>query len=494
MIMKEKTNTVGTEILIRDFSEPLQNQMPTSTSYSSTFIQSMDFNYGLDAQSLVAYENQLINIWRAMAKNPYIDFAIDDIVNEMISFTDGEKYPIRLNLNNTTFSKTIRTKIHDEWVEIMKMLRFHKKSYSLIRDWFVDGKQYFYVEYDKKSIKKIIPLDPIRTKKVVKEDSKEVKYIYQDSDISQKVLEFDKEHIFEVNSGLMDDRHTVWISYLNKAYIPLNQLNNIEDAILIYRIARAPERRVIYIDTGGLNANKAQEYMQDVINNLKNKVEYDPSSGKIKESTLHMSLLEDIFLPRSDDRQGTEITTLAGGQSGFSDLSDLDYFKQKLFRSLNVPYTRWSENTQSYAALGRAAEISRDELKYRKYIIRLRHTYSSIFTYLLRLQCTLKNIISEREYNDNYDDIIFDWSSDSAFSEMRDLEIITERLNIVDRMIPYLGTLFSNQYIRTNILHQTDEMISDIKTQNEYEKQNAEGNDLGSDGQSMSDDDSGVEI
>lgn len=451
---------VGSEVKLRNFSEPLQDQKET-TSYSSRFVYPIDFGLEtVDVTNILLYENQMIHIWREMAKNPYIDFAIDDIVNEMISYTPEEKYPIGIDLNNTSFSKAIRNKIHDEWIFIMKLLMFNKKSYTLLRDWYIDGKQYFYVEHNNNSITKLTVLDPIRTKKNIDKSGK-ITYIYQDVDLEKALLEIPEENIVNVNSGLMDDKHQIWISYLNKAYVPLNQLNNIEDALLIYRIARAPERRVFYIDVGQLPKSKAETYMKEVIRNCRNKMEYDSSTGKIKESVLHMSLLDDIYLPRSAEGRSTEVSTLQGGAS-LGETSDLDYFKMKLFRSLNVPFTRWSDPTGMSMMLGRSAEITRDELKYRKFIYRLRVAYESIFFVLLRKQLALKKIATEDELNNEYENIQFDWSSDSMFAEFRDLEVMTERLNVVERMMN-LPNLFSTDYIHKKILRFDDEEIEKMK-------------------------------
>lgn len=462
---------VGSEVKLRDYSEPLQNQRDIS-SYASRYVSNFDFGIDPDEPNISLYENQMIRIWRAMAENPYIDFAIDDIINEMISYNVEDKYPIDLDLNNSKFSKNIRNKIHEEWIYIMKLLRFHKKSYSLLRDWYIDGKQYFYVEYDKNGIKNITVLNPLRTKKIINKDES-YSYVYYDDQINNVTLEIPSESIVEVNSGLMDNRHNIWISYLNKAYIPLNQLNNIEDALLIYRIARAPERRVFYIDTGQLPRSKADTYMKEVIRQLRNKIEYDPTTGKIKESANNMSLLDDIYLPRSAEGRGTEVSTLQGGQN-LGEINDLDYFKIKLFRALNVPFTRWSELNAPAGVLGRAQEITRDEVKYRKFIVRLRNCYNALFTELLRKQLALKNIIKESEFNEEYENIMFVWSSDSFFAELRDFEVLNERLNVVDRMSPNVGIYFSKQYILREVMKYTDEDIEQMDKEIEQEKKSGE--------------------
>lgn len=459
---------VGTEVRLRDYSIPLQNQRELA-SYASRYTTLFDVGYETDYTNIAQFENAMIYIWRAMSKNPYIDFAIDDVVNEMISYQDDVKYPIVLDLNSTKFSEKIRHKIHEEWIYIMKLMAFHSKAYTLLRDWYIDGKQYFYVEDNGKTITNITVLNPVRTKRVTLEDGT-VKYIYQDLELQNALFEFDEKHMIEISSGLMDDKHQIWISYLNKAYVPLNQLSNIEDALLIYRIARAPERRVFYIDVGQLPKSKAETYMKEVIRNCRNVVEYDSKTGKIEERSLKMSLLDDIYLPRSADGRGTSVDTINGGNSAFSDTSDLDYFKMKLFRALNVPFTRWSEYNAPAGLLGRTAEITRDEVKYRKFIVRLRNRYNKLFSTLLRKQLSIKNIVSEKEYNEQYENIFFEWASDSMFAELRDMEILNERLNIVDRVVPNVGTLFSNTWVKQKVLRFTDAEIEQMEKEIQQEK------------------------
>ena len=467
---------VGGEIKIRNYSEPLQSQKEL-TSYGTNILYPMDFGLEEDTRNIPLFENHLIRIWRAMSKNPYIDFAIDDIVNEMVSYSDDHKYPILLNLNETSFSKKIRKTIQEEWINIMKMLSFDRKAYTYLKDWYIDGKQYFYIEYDKgkKGIKDIISLDPVRTKLVIDENTKEEYYVYMDVELNNVMLQIPKENILECNSGLMDDFHNIWISYLNKAYIPLNQLNSLEDAALIYKIARAPERRVFYIDVGQLPKSKAETYMKEVIRNCRNKVEYDPETGTIKESALHMSLLDDIYLPRSADGRSTEVSTLQGGNSQIGDLEDLTYFKMKLFRALNVPFTRWSEMSNNAQSLGRTNEITRDELKYRKFIIRLRQCYELFFYNVLKIQLKLKNIVTEKEFIDNLENIMFIWISDSLYTEFRDMEVLAERLTAAGNVENYIGRFYSNGWVRRNILKQTDEDIRQIDAEIEEERRKEQG-------------------
>ena len=483
-VLTGNTLGIGGEIKLRNYSEPLQSQKEL-TSYGTNILYPMDFGLEDSTRNLPLFENQLIQIWRAMSKNPYIDFAIDDIVNEMVSYSDEHKYPILLNLNETTFSKKIRKLIQEEWINIMKLLDFDRKAYTYLRDWYIDGKQYFYVEYEdkgRKGIQKIISLDPVRTKVIVDEQTKDEYFVYMDIELNNVMLKIDKNFILEANSGLMDDWHNIWISYLNKAYIPLNQLNSLEDAALIYKIARAPERRVFYIDVGQLPKSKAETYMKEVIRNCRNKVEYDPTTGTIKESALHMSLLDDIYLPRSAEGRSTEVSTLQGGNSSIGNLDDLNYFKMKLFRALNVPFTRWSELNNNAQSLGRTNEITRDELKYRKFIIRLRQCYEMFFYNILRLQLRLKNIVTAKEFDENVQHILFIWISDSLYTEFRDMEILAERLTAAGNVEGYIGRYYSNGWVRRNILKQTDEDIRQLDAEMEEEEVKKATGENGADG------------
>jgi hypothetical protein len=288
--------------------------------------------------------------------------------------------------------------------------------------------------------------------------------------LNNVLFEIPAEDMIELPSGLMDERHNIWISYLNNAYIPLNQLNNIEDALLIYRIARAPERRVFYIDTGQLPKSKAETYMKEVVRQLRNKMEYDPATGKIKETNNNLSLLDDIYLPRSAEGRSTEVSTLQGSGNFLNQTDDLDYFKIKLFRSLNVPFTRWSELNGPANVIGRTAELTRDEVKYRKFIVRLRKQYEALFTILLRKQLALKNIIKEQEFNEEYENIMFVWATDSFFAELRDIEVMNERLNVVDRVTPNVGVYFSTQWVMKDILKFTDEEIEKMREEIDKDK------------------------
>lgn len=469
LTITNKKTYAGREVTLRDFSEPLQDVKET-TSYGERMLFTIDLDPTPQVFELAKYENEMIRIWRNMAKNPYIDFAVDDIVNEMISHLSDDVYPIDLDLDNTKFSQAIRDKIHEEWTTILKLLEFNKKSYSILRDWYIDGKALFYVKPDKgkKGLADIIQLDPTRTKKVVKED-KSITYVYQDIDLTNTLLEIPEEYIIEIVSGIMDEKHQIWVSYLNKAYVALNQLSSVEDALVIYRLSRAPERRVFYIDVGELPKAKAEAYMKELIRNYRNKMEYDPNTGRIKEQTRHSSILDDIWLPRRDGNRGTEVSTLQGG-TNLNNLDDVQIFMQKLFRALNIPFSRFADNQSAQNIIGRSTEITRDEVKYSKFVIRLRHQFNSLFYVLLRHQLHLKNIIKSDELNEERESIIFKWNSDSLFSEFRKLDVLTERSNLIEKYMPHVGKLVSLKWIKSELMGMTDDEIEDMEKQMEKEK------------------------
>ena len=462
---------ISGSIFIRDYSEPLQSQRET-TSYGERMMHVATFD--ADPMPLAAdiakYENEMIRTWRTMAKNPYIDFAIDDIINEMLASEDEEVYPIELDLNNTNLSENIRSKMHDEFAEIQKLLQFNKKGYGLLRDWYIDGRAYFFVQFTKnnKDIQSITPLDPIRTKKLTDKDGN-ITYIYQDLDLTNTLYEIPANQMIDVYSGLMDDKHQIWVSYLNKAFVPLNQVNSIEDALIIYRLTRAPERRVFYIDVGELPKSKAEQYMREIINNYRNKMEYDSSTGTIKEKVRHMSMCEDIWLARRDSSRGTEVSTIQGG-ANLGETQDLDYFLKKLFRSLNIPFSRWGGDESAANVIGRTTEISRDEVKYNKFISRLRQQYNTLFYILLRAALNLKNIIADEELDAERENIVFKWNSENMFSTFKKFDMLAERADMLDKYMPLIGKLVSIDWIRKEILGQNDEQIKELDMQISKEK------------------------
>ena len=463
---------------IRDFSEPLVEQRDT-TSYSQRFYTSYDIDPTANVMDLTKYESEKIKQWRTMARNPYIDLAIDDIVNEMVSTEDDVVFPIRLDLSGSSFSEGIRDKIHNEFLNVLKYLQFDKKGYFLLRNWYIDARAYFFIKIEDSNefrINDVVPLDPLRTFKEIekkRDGTTETFYVYRDVDLSNVLYRIPANRMIDVNSGLMDEHHKIWVSYLDKAFIPLNQVSSIEDALVIYRLSRAPERRVFYVDVGDLPKSKAEQYMKELINNYRNNMKFDSETGTLKEKSRHMSLLDDIWLPRRGSGTGTDVSMLQGG-SNLGETADIDYFLKKLFRSLNVPYTRFNVDMSGVPAnvLGRTTEISRDEVKYGKFISRLRTQYNSVFYTLLRFILDGKNIIKSEELDRERERILFIWNSDNMFEEFKKLDVLNEKMNVIERMINsnFIDTYVSRSWVRKEILQQTDDEIEQMKKEMEKEK------------------------
>lgn len=463
---------------LRDFSEPLQQEKVDPSGYSQRILSTLDFSEMVpELWDLERKRVSYIKMFRQMAKNPYIDFSIEDILSEMLAFDDDTVYPVALDLSNVeSLSENIKNKIHTEFKFILKKLSYHKKAYTYLRNFYIDGTIMFFVSFEKNKngITDIIELDPIRVKKVTEMDNKTgesfTKYFYLDIDLSQSLYEIPQENIIETNSGLMDDQGLVWVSNLYKAYIPLNQLCSIEDALVIYRITRAPQRRVFYVDVGELPKSKAEAYMKELIRNYRNNMQYDKETGTIKEQVRHTSLLDDIWLPRRSGSNGTTVDTLEGNTSFLQNLDDLDYFLRKLFHSLNVPFSRFTDS-ENRTIIGRNTEITRDELKYTKFINRIRSQFNSCLYSILTIQLSAKNIISRADLEKVREDIIFKWNTDTLFSEFKRLDTISERLEMLDKIYSHIGRLFSLNYVRHDILNMTDEEIEVMKKEIEEEKE-----------------------
>ena len=472
-VVNQRSN-LGTLQVVRDYSEPLISQKET-TSYSERIFSVTDFQPVPQVQDLVSKENMWIRIYRQMARNPYIDFAIEDIINEMLSADDEVIFPVTLDLSKTNFSSKIRKKIHEEFSNLMKILEFNHKGFIYLRDWYIDGRAYYFVDINekKKTIKQIVALDPLRIKKNItfdKDGTEHISYIYTDTTNAQSIYDIPGKSVIEVTSGLMDDDHQIWISYLNKAYVPLNQLSSIEDALVIYRLSRAPERRVFYVDVGELPKSKAENYMKELIRNYRNKMEYDSATGTIKEQVRHSSLLDDIWLPRRNGSQGTEVSTIQGNSSFLQNLEDIDYFLKKLFRSLNVPYSHFTDGEGASNVIGRTTEITRDELKYAKFINRLRSTYNKLFFNLLEKQLEIKGIVKPFEFKQEVEGIVFIWNHDSMFTEFKNLDIQRERLGLLSDIMQYIGKFYSINWVQKNVLHQTDDEIKMMQKDIDKEK------------------------
>ena len=443
----------------------------------------------LDMEGGVKSEQELIIRYRQMSLIPEVDMAIDDIVQEAISSNDLDS-PVGINLDSTKFSDSIKSKIRDEFMEVLRLLRFNQTASDVFRKWYVDGRMYFHLLVDPKKPKKGIVglrmIDPIQIKKIrevqKKKNAQGIEvidkvnefYTYNQGGFEKnyiagtgaQTLKISPDAIVYCTSGMMDANRRNIIGYMHKGLKAANQLKMMEDALVIYRISRAPERRIFYIDVGNLPKAKAEQYLADTMNKYRNKLVYNADTGEIKDDRRHMSMLEDFWLPRREGGRGTEITTLPGGQN-LAEIEDIEYFKKKLYRSLNVPSSRLEADNGFN--MGRASEISRDELKFNKFIKRLQMKFAKVFTDILRTQLVLKNIVSGEEFDAFKDFIHYDFATDNHFSELKEGEIMRERFDLLSQAESYVGTYFSKEYVFRNVLHMSDDEINAIMAQIENE-------------------------
>jgi len=429
-----------------------------------------------------------------MANHPECEMAIDEIINEAISHSiDGQV--VDVITDNVTQPDSIKKKIREEFKTILSMLNFNNLADDLFKRWYIDGRIYYHVVVDEKApkegVKELRYIDPRKIRKV-REVAKErdpktgamiIKsiaeyYVYNDRGTSTQTytaqvnsgVRISPESVINVNSGLTDAKNTFVISYLHKAIKPLNQLRMVEDAIVIYRISRAPERRVFYIDVGNLPKGKAEQYLRDVMVKYRNKMVYDANTGELRDDRKHLSMLEDFWLPRREGGKGTEITTLPAGQN-LGELEDVKYFQKKLLQSLNVPYSRLEPQQGGMIGLGRVSEVTRDEVKFSKFVARLRNKFCQIFDDALRIQLVLKGICTLEEWEQIKEEITYDFKRDNDYIEMRDAEVLRERLNLAITVDPFVGKYYSVDWVKKNILRQTEDDIETMAEQMEQEQQ-----------------------
>lgn len=449
------------------------------------------FGQYLDTEGVTdqASEGDLIRRYREIAMHPECDAAIEDIINEAI-VSDSDSAPVDIILDDLDQPDTIKDQIKEEFNNIISLLQFNNYGHEIFRKWYVDGRVYYHILIDEKQPKRgIIELRPIDATRMTKvkqlnqeKDEKtgvtlikdvEEYYMYRDAGLAKtnQGIKISKDAIQYTTSGLLDSSRKKVLSYLHKAIKPVNQLRMMEDSLVIYRLARAPERRIFYIDVGNLPKGKSEEYLRGIMNQYRNKLVYDASTGEIKDDRKHMSMLEDFWLPRREGGRGTEITTLPGGEN-LGQIDDIIYFQKKLYKSLNVPSNRLEQEAQF--SLGRSTEISRDEVKFQKFINRLRKKFSWMFLDLLKTQLILKGIISEQDWATFKEDIVIDFIQDSAFAELKDNEIMRERIGLLTEMDQYVGQYFSKEWIRKNVLMQTDDDIERMKEEIDAEKASGE--------------------
>ena len=450
--------------------------MSTSSSYYSTV---------LDFEGAIKSENDLIRRYRDTAMYPDVDSAIEDIVNEAISAEDDEKVVV-LQLDDLKVGDPIKKKIEAEFTNVLRLLKFEDRAHEIFRHWYIDGRMYYNMIIDKTKekdgIKELRYVDPRKIRKiknVLKEKTPtgvdvvkgiEEYYIYSDKGISGAALagvKMSLDSVIYVPSGNYDADSGLSLSFLHKAIKPVNQLKMLEDAMVIYRITRAPERRIFYVDVGNLPKMKAEQYVTDIMNKFKNKIVYDAQTGEVRDDRKHMSMMEDFWMPRREGGKGTEITTLPGLQNA-NNTDDVTYFQTKVFQALNVPMSRLQQGTAF--SLGRSSEITRDEIKFAKFTSRLRRKFSQLFLELLKYQLVLKGIINLDEWPDMSQCIKFDYTKDNHFAEFKNNEIITQRLSLLQLADPYVGKYYSQEWVRKNILVQDDLQIKEINKEIESEK------------------------
>jgi hypothetical protein len=457
-----------------------------------TITQNSHYGTYVDLEGSVRNELELITRYREMSNHPECDMAIDEIINEAITHADDGKV-IDINLDNLKQPESIKKKIIEEFNNIQKMLNFSNLADDLFKRWYIDGRIYYQVIVNDKNpkdgVQELRYIDPRKIRKV-REIQKErdpktgaqiIKsiaeyYVYNDRGTTTQTytsgvnqgLRIAPESILNVNSGLMDAKNTFVISYLHKAIKPLNQLRMIEDAVVIYRLSRAPERRIFYIDVGNLPKGKAEQYMRSIMTQYRNKLVYDANTGEIRDERKHLSMLEDFWLPRREGGKGTEITTLPAGQN-LGQMEDVLYFHKKLLNALNVPISRLDPQGGGIMGIGRVTEVTRDEVKFSKFIARLRNKFSRLFDDALRIQLSLKGICTVEEWEEFKESISYDFKKDNNFTEMRDAEIMRERISTANQIDPYVGRYYSSAWVKKNILHMTQEEIEEMQKEIEEE-------------------------
>ena len=450
------------------------------------------YGYSVDFDGAVRNDYELITRYREMVLQPECDSAVDDIVNETIcgNFDD---VPVEVELSNLKASDKIKKLIREEFHEVLRLLDFENRSYEIFRRWYVDGRLFYHKIIDpnnpRAGLSELRYIDPRKIRKVTEYEQKRPEQLRgQDlnTQLTQKAAEYflynpkglknsqnqgmkiTTDSITYCHSGIQDLNKNMTLSHLHKAIKAVNQLRMIEDSLVIYRLSRAPERRIFYIDVGNLPKNKAEQYLREVMGRYRNKLVYDANTGEIKDDKKFMSMLEDFWLPRREGGRGTEISTLPGGQN-LGELEDVKYFQKKLYKALNVPSSRLE--TETTFNIGRAAEITRDEVKFQKFIARLRKRFSELFTDLLKTQLILKGVMSLEEWEDMKEHIQFDFIADNYFTELKEIEIRNERMNQVNVMDPYVGKYFSVDYMRRQVLKQTETEIKEIDDQINSERE-----------------------
>ncbi len=473
--------------------EMLPSIVPPVDEDGAGYVTATGAHYGtyvdIEGEKKIKDEAQLIRQYRAVAHHPEVDGAIEDITGEAISSGENEKN-VTLVLDKVDgLSDSVKKQILDEFNNVYGMLNFKEMGHDMFKRWYIDGRMYHHLVVDeanpKQGIQEVRPIDASKIRKVKqikkKKDPKtgvalvenvDEFYIYQEkAGQSNSGVKITTDAISYVTSGLLDEHRRKVISHLHKALKPINQLRMMEDSLVIYRLARAPERRIFYIDVGNLPKGKSEEYMKNIMTKYRNKLVYDANTGAIRDDRKHMSMLEDFWLPRREGGRGTEISTLPGGEN-LGQIDDIVYFQKRLYKSLNVPVGRLEQENQF--SLGRSTEISRDELKFQKFIDRLRSRFNYLFYNILKKQLILKGLITVEDWDNWKNDIIVDYMKDNHFTELRNAELQRERLQTLDQMQQYVGEFFSKEWIMKNVLQMDDEDMKNMKDQIDQEMKDGE--------------------
>jgi hypothetical protein len=458
---------------------PIPSVVPPSNQDGSTVVNTgvnAGGYYGMvvDLDASLKNENDLIRRYREISQYTDCDAAIEDIVNEAL-ISDETKKPIEIILDDLKVSAGIKNKINDEFSEVLRLLKFSDRGHEIFRQWYIDGRLYYQVLLDENNVKAGIQelrfIDPRKIRKIknIKKEktpqgveivkTMEEFYLYNDKGMSEQSTQGVKlplDSVVHCPSGVMDMNSGMTLSHLHKAIKPTNQLKMIEDSLVIYRISRAPERRIFYVDVGNLPKLKAEQYVNDIMNKFRNKIVYDATTGETRDDRRHLSMMEDFWMPRREGGKGTEISTLPGGQN-LGAIEDIEYFQNKLYHSLNVPVSRMQQSEGF--SIGRSNEITRDEVKFNKFIVRLRKKFAVLFLEALKVQLVAKNIINIREWDDIRHGIRFDYLEDNHYSELKDAELLTQRVTLLTQMEPFIGRFYSDEWIKRNLLRMTDDQI-----------------------------------
>jgi len=466
-------------------SEKLKSIVAPTDEDGAGYVTASGSHYGqyIDMEGSQAKDNQqLIMKYRGVAQHPEVDAAVEDIVNESIIGSEMD-ISCEINLDKVEAPNNIKKQMTEEFNNIYGMLKFTDLGHDIFRSFYVDGRIYHHLVVNESNLKagiqEIRTIDAAKIRKV-----KEVKhkkdqltgakivekvsefYIYQEKSGTNQGVKLSPDSVSYVSSGLLDPSKKQVVSYLHKALKPINQLRMMEDSLVIYRLARAPERRIFYIDVGNMPRNKSEAYMRDIMARYRNKIVYDSSTGQLKDDRKHMSMLEDFWLPRREGGRGTEISTLPGGEN-LGQIDDIIYFQKRLYRSLNVPVARLEQ--ESSFTLGRSTEISRDEVKFQKFIDRLRKRFATLFTGILKKQLILKGVITEQDWDEWKSFITVDFQRDNHFTELKNSELLQNRLQTLDQVSQYVGEYFSREWAMKNVMMFSDEDIEEMKQQVEGE-------------------------